>query len=121
MSLAGVKAAARGAAASVVPYSASPQRADPRPPTCRSIALDLARQLERISGGDSAVTCAVLEHTRAALPTAAWPAPEPSKKEIVAAQLLASMKGYVTGALAMPNADGDDATRRGGTRPKEAH
>ena len=63
---------------------------------------------------------AVLEHTRAALAADAWPQSPPSKHEVVAAQLLASMREYVTGALATSTADADDPLRRGGTRPKAA-
>ena len=111
-----LRAGLRTASAVAFPHSASPQRQDLRPPTCRSIGLDIARSLDRVSQGDPDVSRCILEHTRKNLAPAAWPVEAPSTEDLVGAQCLASLKSYVTGPLALR----EDVGRGGGTRPKEA-
>ena len=114
MAFESIRGATRALSSVVLPHSASPQRADLRPPTCRSVGLDLARSLNAVSQGDPNVSRHILEHTRASLPPAAWPVGQPSEEDLVGAKLLSSLKGYVEGALALPEKDG----KGGGTRPK---
>ena len=54
---------------------------------------------------------------RSHIPEQMWPVQQPSEKDLVCAQLLASLKDYVEGPLELPT-KGD--RQRGGTRTKEA-
>ena len=116
-SLEALRGAVRTASAAVLPYSASPVRADPRPPTCRSVGHDVARTLQEVSRDDPVVTRCILEHVQSRLPSEAWPAQQPTPDDLVAAQLLKSMKEYVCGPLALSRAAGAVG---GGTRQKAA-
>ena len=108
----------RAVCAAVLPYSASPTRQDPRPPTCRSIGADLAASLRGVADGDVALQRECLESMRAQLPTAAWPVSEPSKEDKVAAQLLQSMRAYVDGPLQLTHRCCPSTGKGGGTREK---
>ena len=96
------------------PLSASPMRRDPRPPTCASIGADLASQLSAVSRDNPDVKRTILEHVRENVGEEAWPAP--TKTEYCASLLLASLKTYVEGPLAMPAS----SKGSGGTRMIEA-
>ena len=116
-----VAGAAAFAAAQGMPMSVSPQRTDPRPPTCASVGRDLASILQRLSQGRADISRAILEQTRAFLDSDGagehWPAPEPEfceprdhpgKAVRTAALVLSSLHSYATGPLACTG---------GGTRP----
>lgn len=93
-----------------IPLSASPQRTDPRPPTVRSVAQDLASQIRYVSGGDALIGRSIVEEllrdldggasTTAIVDVAA------QKAAHTAALLLASLKDYVTGPLTTSNSGG---------------
>ena len=117
MSFEALRGALRSGAAAMVPFSASPLRADPRPPTCRSIGIDLAASLREVAGDDPDVQKSCLEAMREELPTVAWPQ---MREDKVAAQLLSSLRDYVDGPLALPGHSEGGGGGGGGTRQKEA-
>jgi len=102
-------AAAAFAAGSVggMPLSVSPQRADPRPPTCASVGRDIAQMIQQVSQGDAGVAQVILSEARRHMVAEGdgdhWPVEEPDKPTRTAALMLASLKGYVLGPLACPN------------------
>ena len=121
-----VAGAAAFAAAQGMPISVSPQRDDPRPPTCASVGRDIASLVQRLSQGRADVSRAILEQTRAFLDSDGagehWPAPEPEcceprdhpdKAVRTAALVLSSLHSYVTGPLVCTGGEG-------GTRHRES-
>jgi hypothetical protein len=119
-----VAGAAAFAAAQGMPMSVSPQRTDPRPPTCASVGRDIASIVQRLSQGRADVSRAILEQTRAFLDSDGagehWPTPEPEcceprdhpdKAVRTAALVLSSLHSYVTGPL---------ASTGGGTRHRDS-
>ena len=93
-----------------IPLSASPQRTDPRPPTVRSVAQDLASQIRYASRGDATLALSIVEETLRDLDggamTTAIVDGAAQKSSHTAALLLASLKDYVTGPLGMSSSDG---------------
>jgi hypothetical protein len=94
-------------------YSVPP---DLRSSTLAGIGIDLAAQINNATQGDVEASCKIIESMRGALSEDQWPQ---SKRERCAAELLASLHGYVTGPLCLTHTDGA-AARGGGTRPKES-
>ena len=90
-----------------MPLSASPQRTDPRPPTCASVGRDIAQMIQQVSQGDAGVAQLIVSEARRHMVDEGdgdhWPVEEPDKPTRTAALMLASLKGYVSGPLACPN------------------
>ena len=97
-----------------MPLSASPYRADPRPPTCASVGRDLARILHELSQGAADVSRGIITEVKNCVVRDSgaehWPTDEPDKAQTCAALMLCSLKSYVCTALACPS---------GGTRHTE--
>ena len=96
-----------------LPLSASPHRADPRPPTLRSVGQDLANQIRNAAGGDPVLARSILDETLRDLGeldyVGATSGFSSQKEPNTAALLLTSLEDYATGPLALP-------TAKGGTR-----
>ena len=93
-----------------LPLSASPHRADPRPPTLRSVGQDLANQIRNAAGGDPVLARSILDETLRDLHeldyVGATSGFSSQKESNTAALLLTSLKDYVTGPLALPPSGG---------------
>ena len=63
-SMEALRSGVRAAGASVLPLSASPTRTDPRPPTCATIGVDLARSLRRVAGEDVELEVSLAERDK---------------------------------------------------------
>ena len=94
----------------VLPLSASPHRADPRPPTLRSVGQDLATQIRNAAGGDPVLARSILDETLRDLHeldyVGATSGFSSQKESNTAALLLTSLKDYATGPLALPPSGG---------------
>ena len=93
-----------------LPLSASPHRADPRPPTLRSVGQDLANQIRNAAGGDPVLARSILDETLRDLGEldyiGATSGFSSQKESNTAALLLTSLKDYATGPLALPPSGG---------------
>ena len=98
----------------VLPLSASPHRADLRPPPVRSVGQDLANQIQNAAGGDPALARSILEETLRDLDELGYVGVtsgfSSQKEPKTAALLLTSQKDYATGPLALPAAKGGTRT-----------
>ena len=96
-----------------MPLSVSPQRTDPRPPTCDSVGRDIAQMLQTVSQGDAGVSQQILSEARRHLAADGdaeyWPVEQADK---AAALMLTSLKGYVTGPLGCSSKGGTRHTDR---------
>ena len=96
-----------------MPLSVSPQRTDPRPPTCASVGRDIAQMIQQVSQGDAGVSQQILTEARCHLAadgdTEYWPVEQAEK---TAALMLTSLKDYVTGPLGHSGKGGTRHTDR---------